>query len=176
MRFLNSFFIAIAFFLGACGSEATDARAAQFNKYLGAQTAALEVFTLDGEAVKFGDMAKLYGDKPVVLNVWATWCPPCLKELPSLDRLAATGDYTVIALATDKTAAAVQAYLQKQPWGANLKVLHDPAGRATYASIGARALPMTYILDKNLTVKGTEAGERDWDSGAMVAKIKRYLQ
>jgi len=163
--------------LSACSKEEnSDRHNAFFSQYIGKNISELTVLTLDGEQQKFSELPALYGNKPIVLNVWATWCPPCLKELPSLDNLAKEGQYTVITLATDKTAGAVQAYLQRQAWGAHLKTLHDPAGRVSYGAIGARALPVTYILNKSLTIKGIEAGERDWNSSAMIQKIAHYLK
>lgn len=177
--FLSNFFTLalVSLVLFGCGEEN---RAERHNKlfaqYLGQNIAELKVLTLDAEPQTMAETAELYDNKPIVLNVWATWCPPCLKELPSLDALAKEGDYTVITLATDKTAGAVQAYLQKQPWGAHFKVLHDPAGRVTYGAIGARALPVTYILDEKLTIQGIEAGERDWNSRDIRAKITQYLK
>lgn len=113
-------------------------------------------------------------EKPIVLNVWATWCPPCIKEMPALDALGAQGNYKVIAVATDRNRKAVSDYLREQPLN-NIRILHDAGGKHTREHLYAVGLPHTYIIDTQGIIRAVEAGERQWDHPAMQQKIRNVL-
>jgi thiol-disulfide isomerase/thioredoxin len=113
------------------------------------------------------------GNRRIVLNVWATWCPPCLKELPSLDELGRSERAVVVTIVTDNDAGKVKDFLRNQPWGNGMLVWHDPDGRVTRAQMGAAAIPVSYILDSDLVVRRVEAGERDWASVRMIEVIEQ---
>jgi thiol-disulfide isomerase/thioredoxin len=89
--------------------------------------------------------------KVVVMDVWATWCPPCLKSLPGLARLAAAGgkDYTVIPISVDDEGfKAVTPFLQSHPELATLPGL-VPDGARGLAPLGTvSAIPTTFLLDR----------------------------
>jgi thiol-disulfide isomerase/thioredoxin len=160
--------------LAACGDTATPADAALEAKFKGKNISSLSVATLDGTAQALNDPLLLNG-KPVIINVWATWCAPCLKEMPTLDALGKTGQYTVLAIATDADAQTVKDYLRRQPWGSGLTVLHDRLGATTRRELGAVALPITYVTDPSLTIKKIAVGERDWHHPRMQQQIERAL-
>ena len=159
--------------LSACQSQ-NDTNAA-YQKFIGLSAQDITVKTLDGEAQPLNEPFTV-GGKPVILNVWATWCPPCLVEMPTLDALGKSGKYTVIAIATDKDATTVKEFLREQNWGSGLTIWHDPLGAETRAKLGANALPVTYILSPDLTIKAVEAGERDWNHPSMLKKIEGALK
>jgi thiol-disulfide isomerase/thioredoxin len=163
----------VAFVFSAGCSEPTSAGQAALEKYLGKNFAGVKVQTLDGQQVVLRDELK---GKPVILNVWATWCAPCIEELPSLDALGQQGKYAVVAIATDKDAAGVQAYLRKNHLGAGMTVLWDSLGMVTTGEVGARVLPASYVLDPNGTVKLVAAGAREWVHPKMQAKIEQALK
>jgi thiol-disulfide isomerase/thioredoxin len=160
--------------LAACGDKPSDSSAA-YQKYVGLSAQDVKVKTLDGEDQPLNDAFILEG-KPVIVNVWATWCPPCLVEMPTLDALGKSGEYKVIAIATDKDAQTVKDFLREQSWGSGLTVLHDSLGAETRAKLGATALPVTYVLSPDLTIKRVEAGERDWNHPSMKKKISDSLK
>jgi thiol-disulfide isomerase/thioredoxin len=164
--------LGLALVVASC-SEPTSAGQAALEKYLGKNFAGVKVQTLDGQAVAVGDYLK---GRPVVLNVWATWCAPCTEELPSLDALGKEGKYAVVAIATDKDAASVKAYLKKNHLGAGMSVLWDSLGMVTASDLGARALPASYVLDPSGTVKLVAAGAREWVHPKMQAKIESALK
>ncbi|PZP39962.1 MAG: hypothetical protein DI585_02460 [Pseudomonas fluorescens] len=168
---LRVFGLAFALALTACGQgSATGTNQEAMQAWVGKSFAELKVQTLDGEVQPLKDLAA--EGKPVVVNVWATWCPPCIKEMPTLDALGAKGEFNVIAIATDKDAGKVKDYLRKQAWGPGVTIWFDSLGAVTRKEMGAVALPVTYVLDKNLKVVLVEAGERDWSHSKMVAKIR----
>jgi thiol-disulfide isomerase/thioredoxin len=114
----------------------------------------------------------------LVVNFWATWCPPCVAEMPALDRahaaLARDG-IEVLPLSSDRGGRA-----QVEPFYArtglrNLAIWLDPRGAAGRA-LGIRGLPTTIILDRaGLEVARLE-GEAEWDRPEMLAAIRRLAR
>jgi thiol-disulfide isomerase/thioredoxin len=131
---------------------------------IGQNVANLQVQTLDGTPLPFADLLTFNGQPSTVVNIWATWCTPCVKEMPTLDALGKSGRARVIAIATDASATVVKDFLRQQPWGTGLDVWHDPRGIITREALSAKALPSTYVLDASLTITYAVAGERDWAS------------
>jgi thiol-disulfide isomerase/thioredoxin len=166
VRILSFCFILTALTLSGCGNE--DPYAEFYADYIGKPLPAINLQTLDGYAVPLADLAS--GQTPAIINVWATWCTPCLKELPSLFNLFKSEQVSVLTIAVDKEAYEAQAYLAQH----NLKdlpVLWDPLGKQTRAAWKANQLPVTYILDAQGIVRSVEAGERVWDHPKMFEKI-----
>lgn len=118
-----------------------------------------------------------FAGKTVVLNLWATWCPPCLREMPSLDRLqAAMGgeDFVVVALNQDRGGAGVaRAWLENQGLE-RLDVYADPRGMVPRA-IAASGLPTTIILDPQGRELARLVGEAEWDSPDMQARLRGLM-
>lgn len=157
---LRGIAIALALLIAACGEGETSKVSKGFEKWVGQDISALEVYTLDGEVQPLKDV--LVDGKPVVLNIWATWCPPCLKEMPTLDALGKQGNYTVVAIATDGDVETVKEFLKKQEWGAGVRIWYDANGIVTREKLGAAAVPVTYVLDKTLKVVDVQTGAHDW--------------
>ena len=114
-------------------------------------------------------------DKPVLLNIWATWCAPCVKELPILDKLAKKNDLHVIALSTDAKLETVQNFLLRNNLK-SMKVLWDAFGRKSRTHLHARGLPMTLLIDKQGTIKKVFLGEKDWGNEEMYQNLLESVQ
>ncbi len=116
----------------------------------------------------------------VLLNIWATWCPPCLKEMPSLDRLQAQlggADFEVVALSIDigpNGRDAVRAFYA-ETGVRGLRVYHDPEGKAGF-ELGAVGVPTSLLLDRGGREIARLTGTAEWDSPAVVQQIRRHLQ
>ena len=164
--------ICFALLLAGCGQGTQGTNQDAMQVWVGRNISDLKVQTLDGQPQALKDLA---GGKPVVLNIWATWCPPCLKEMPTLDALGKQGKYSVVAIATDQTSDAVKAFLKKQGWGSGMAVWFDELGAVTRSQLGATGIPVTYVLDSSLTIVMVEAGERDWAHPSMAAKMAKAL-
>ena len=127
--------------------------------------------SLDGKDFKLGR----HSQKPIVLNVWATWCAPCIKELPDLLELNKMGDYAVITVAIDGEAAVVKNFLKEYKLS-ELPVVWDRGGKVIKEAVGLKGVPTTFIINTNQEIVGTEQGERMWSHPDMIAKIEAYLK
>ncbi len=114
-------------------------------------------------------LADLRG-KPAVVNLWATWCQPCLREMPSLEGLQEKlGDkLTVAAVSQDRGGEkAVVPFLAKLGLD-KVKVYLDPKSEVGKA-FGVRGLPTSIVLDAEGREVGRVEGAADWDSAKMLA-------
>ncbi|MBI4194360.1 MAG: TlpA family protein disulfide reductase [Betaproteobacteria bacterium] len=115
--------------------------------------------------------------KIVLLNIWATWCPPCRKEMPALDRLEQQlggPGFQVLALSIDRGGTvAVQSFYEEIDVRA-LKVYVDASGQAP-DKLSVVGLPTTLLIDAAGYELGRLTGPAEWDSPEAVATIRRYL-
>lgn len=114
-----------------------------------------------------------YSGRTTLVSFWATWCPPCRKEMPSLARLSrALGneDYAVLAVNVGDREDRIRGFLD-QIDSDGLTVLLDN-DKSTPATWFLRGLPVTYILDGTGKVALAAIGDRVWDSDEMVTAIK----
>jgi thiol-disulfide isomerase/thioredoxin len=108
--------------------------------------------------------------KPRLINIWATWCPPCRKEMPSLDRLSRDfkdRGFDVLAISIDtKTDGRVEAFF-KETNLTSLVPYTNPSAKIfnDLRSAGlARGVPVTYLIDSSGCIVGKMNGEADWHS------------
>jgi len=119
-----------------------------------------------------------YQGKVVVLNFWATWCPPCRAEMPSIDRLSgevAGEDVEVIALSMDRFDVGRILSFFKEIEIENLRVLQDKRG-AVQRRAGVLGLPVTVILDREGREIARVQGEAEWDSPEVKAILARIVE
>ena len=112
--------------------------------------------------------------KLVLLNLWATWCEPCLKEMPSLAALQARlgPALTVVAVSEDRGGAeVVEPFVTKLSLD-KLQIYLDPKSAALHA-FAARGLPTSFVIDGDGEVLGEVEGGADWDSDAMRAALAK---
>ena len=122
----------------------------------------------DGAPMGLGN----FTGKPTLVNLWATWCAPCVKELPTLDRLAAThnGDLNVVAVSQDDGPhASVVAFLQTNKI-TKLDPFQDPKMALSGALGPDTVLPTTILYDANGKEVWRYIGDLDWTS-AEAAKL-----
>ena len=138
------------------------------------QVPELTFFDADGTEVTLTD----FQGEVVVLNLWATWCAPCRREMPSLDRLQARfggNGLEVIALSLDRGDIAKVREFYDELGIANLATYHDPQGRAG-RDLGAPGLPTTILIDRSGQEVGRLLGPAEWDSDEAFAVIDSILR
>lgn len=116
------------------------------------------------------DLSKLRGHV-VVLNFWATWCPPCIEELPSLEQLQRElPQVKIIAVSTDDDADAYQRFLIEH--SVSLLTVRDAEQRSN-AMYGTFRFPETYVIDKNGIIRRKFIGPQEWTSPDIVSYLKK---
>ncbi len=131
----------------------------------------LKLAGVDGRPV---DLADLRG-KLVFLNFWATWCVPCRREMPAMERLHRAYRERGLAVAAvnyKESKREVQPFVEEL--GLTFVVPLDPKGTVT-RSFGVRALPVTYLVDRDGKILWKAQGRRDWDDPHGRAYFERVL-
>ena len=112
--------------------------------------------------------------RTVLLNLWATWCPPCVEEMPMLDALQAElggPNFEVVALSVDRGGVApIRAFYERIDVE-RLDVYVDPSAMAV-EELGALGLPTTLLIDPNGREIARLAGPAVWNSPAMIAFLE----
>ncbi len=109
----------------------------------------------------------------VVLNLWATWCAPCRKEMPSLDRLQAKlggDDLEVVALAVDRGDISKITSFYEELGVTNLTIYHDPTAKAG-RTLRAPGLPTTLLVDREGNEIGRVLGDAEWDGEDVITLL-----
>lgn len=115
---------------------------------------------MDGKTVKLAS----FKGRPVLVNLWATWCAPCVKELPTLDTLARTNAFPVVAISEDTGPhASVLAFLQSHQIS-TLKAYQDPKMALSSALGPDTVLPTSILLDADGHEVWRYVGDLDWTS------------
>ena len=126
---------------------------------------------LDGRTVDLG----AHGGQVVLVNFWATWCPPCVEEIPSLDRLRerlAPRGFEVLAVDVGEPRDQVKAFLEARP--VRFPVLLDPMGE-TFKRWKAYAFPTSLLLDRRHRIRYSVYGAFVWDSPEVIEAVSRLL-
>lgn len=126
-----------------------------------------------------------YRGQVLLLNIWATWCPPCREEMPSMERLyREIGDdgFQILAISVDaplgetdafgREGGNLQAYADSV--GLSFTILHDPSGRVqqTFQTTG---VPESFVIDREGVIVKKMAGATAWDAQENVQLIHRLL-
>ena len=140
-----------------------------------------EVFDLEGTPRRLSD----HRGKVVLVNVWATWCPPCQEEMPSMERLyqeISDDDFEILAVSVDAPLGEEDAFGRpggdlrgfSETRGFTFTILHDPSGKIqeTYQTTG---VPESFLLDRDGIIKKEVAGTTPWDAPENVQLIRRLL-
>ena len=147
----------------------------------GSDAPSFEATTLDGRDVTLAD----YSGKVLLLNVWATWCPPCEAEMPSMQRLYEElddPDFEILAVSIDaprgqqdalgRAGGDLSAFAEKH--SLTFPILHDPDGsiQRVYQTTG---VPESFIVGRDGVIYKKVAGPTDWDAQVNQELIRRLL-
>jgi peroxiredoxin len=126
---------------------------------------------LSGKVVRMDDLR----GKVVVLNLWTTWCPPCVDEMPTLESLAKTmagRDFVLLAISEDETPSKVGPWIEQRRF--TFPVLLDERGQVG-ADLGITGYPETFVIDRTGRIVHHHVGYRDWSDPAIVAALERLM-
>lgn len=147
----------------------------------GSEAPAFQARSLKGDTVGLAS----YDGSVVLLNVWATWCPPCRQEMPSMERLYQ--DYRdeglrVVAVSIDAPAGETDAFGREggdleafaERFGLSFTILHDPRGRIqeVYQTTG---VPESFVIGKDGVIYKKVSGATEWDAPENRRLIERLL-
>jgi thiol-disulfide isomerase/thioredoxin len=136
----------------------------------GTQVPRHKVFDRNGRMVDIPQYEKYV----TILNLWATWCSPCVRELPALERLRlAAVDFKVLLLSQDKGGAAIASQFLDRLGLAQIPSYSDPNGRF-FKELGCRGLPTTFVIlggEVRLRVEG----DFNWDASHVPGLIRKIL-
>lgn len=115
--------------------------------------------------------------KTLLLNLWATWCAPCIREMPALDRLQAKigkDDFVVLAISLDRQGRPVVEAFYRRLGLRSLGTYLDP-GLAIEAAFPIDVLPANFLIDRGGRVTGYVRSYVDWDAPDAEAMIRRLI-
>ena len=141
-------------------------------KLIDRQAPAFELKDIDGSTVSLSS----YKGTVVLLNFWATWCPSCREEFPSLNKLSRqlkNKKFSVIAVSIDRSVSDVRDFMKKYPSGFTVVVDHSLSVSKTLYKVFV--LPTSFLIDKKGVIVEKYYGEEDWAGPAMVRKIESLL-
>jgi len=141
--------------------------AAELKPGTGGAAPALELPLIDGGRI---DLASLKG-KVVLVNFWATWCAPCIKEMPAMQQLATTlgsERFAVIAVNYGESEDRIRAFLKRTPLDLPIALDRDLKAARDW---GAKVLPISFVVDRDGKIRYSALGELDWTAPATVATI-----
>ncbi len=128
---------------------------------------------LEGKKVSLTD----FKGKVVLLNIWATWCAPCVAEMPSMEKLYQElkgEDFELLAISVDESGAeAVKPFMEKHKLG--FPVLLDTKGeiKNLYQATG---IPESFIIDKDGIIVEKIIGPRDWAASGAIRYFRNIIQ
>ncbi|BCN94270.1 hypothetical protein THMIRHAM_20550 [Thiomicrorhabdus immobilis] len=148
-----------------------ETKSVQLNLYKGQQNLPLKAQGLDGNYFDLKD----YAGQVVLVNFWASWCPPCVHEMPSMARLKthyAGQDVEILAVNLGEEKTQVESFLTEHP--VNFPVLLDDDASAVKAW-KVFAYPSSYLIDKPGQIRFALFGATEWDDIAHIQKIDALL-
>ncbi len=126
---------------------------------------------LAGNPVKLAD----FSGKVILVNFWATWCAPCIEEMPSMQRLRdklALAGFEVLAINFQEGQARIEDFLKKRPLKLTILRDHDGSARTAW---GVRGFPTSFVIDTEQRIRYMVTGDVDWTSSKVESQIRELL-
>jgi thiol-disulfide isomerase/thioredoxin len=127
-----------------------------------------ELKDLDNNQINLND----YKGQVIFINLWATWCPPCIAEMPSLQELY--NDYNgkiVFLLVTNEETSIIKKFLDKNDY--NFKI-HQPLSESP-KTLKSRSIPRTFLIDKEGNILINKSGAANWNSEKVKLQIDKLI-
>lgn len=127
----------------------------------------IELTNLNGEKISLADRQ----GKTIFINFWATWCRPCIQEMPSIAALQKQleGKNIEFFFASDEEVEKIQKFMESRKMSLNFVRIENPE------SLGIEALPTTFIFDRNGNLVFSETGYKKWDEPAAINMVTNLI-
>ncbi|MEY4930365.1 MAG: hypothetical protein RI909_1089 [Bacteroidota bacterium] len=127
----------------------------------------IELTNLNGEKISLADRQ----GKTIFINFWATWCRPCIQEMPSIAALQKQleGKNIEFFFASDEEVEKIQKFMESRKMSLNFVRIENPE------SLGIEALPTTFIFDRNGNLVFSETGYKKWDEPATINMVTNLI-
>jgi thiol-disulfide isomerase/thioredoxin len=147
----------------SCNSKITNDKSFTDLEYLQHKTSFLDLHenTLD---------LSLFKERKIVISYWATWCGPCIKEMPSIKRaekILEEHGYTFL-LISDETISKISKFKNERNFDFNFL-----KSSKSFETLGVYSMPTSYVFDENGNIIETIVGVIEWDSEEMITKLKK---
>ncbi len=165
----GGFFLFVTLILSGCDKQEVLHEQVAANDYF----PVIDFVDLEGRVTPFSE----FQGKLVVLNIWATWCPPCRRELPSLEQLGQALDgsrFSVILLSVDSDEHVVREYLIDV--GLEPNTFIDKELEISGKVLGAISYPVTYLVSPQGKVMQVVYGEQEWDNVVIIEKLEHAFK
>ncbi len=132
----------------------------------------IELFTMDGGVVSLST----FSGAALVLNFWASWCEPCRREMPSLQKLSglfAPKELMVVGVTVDSDLNLAREFILQH--GLAFQMLSDKDMKVANEILGIPGFPMTYLLTRDRTISRIVVGERNWVEPKSIEEIESLL-
>jgi thiol-disulfide isomerase/thioredoxin len=157
IRFLFILFLIV---LSGCSSPKTEEQSVIASQ--------IKLTDLNGNEVDLTD----YKGKTIFVNFWATWCRPCIQEMPGIAALQTqlAGKNIEFFFASDEEVDKIQKFMESHNMDLNFVRVENPE------SLGIEALPTTFIFDGTGELVFSEVGYRKWDKPATIEMVTKFIK
>lgn len=158
---MRSFFIFSLILLAGCSSPRTEEQSA-------INASQIKLTDLNGKEVDLAD----FEGKTIFVNFWATWCRPCIKEMPSIAALQTqmAGKNIEFFFASDEEVEKIQKFMDSRKMNSRFVRVENSE------AIGIEALPTTFIFDSDGNLVFSEVGYRKWDEPATIEMVTKLVK
>lgn len=175
MRFWNKWIILLLFavyFLLFTAANAQLPSPFAVEKLVGQKASDFTLKDVNGNSISLSS----FKGKVMLLNFWATWCPPCKAELPSMNKLQQLlkdRGFVILAVSTDRSVADVKDFLNKYPLDYTIVVDYNlTVSRLLYKVF---MVPTTFLIDRKGIIVKRYFGEQDWTDPNIIKDIEAFL-
>ena len=128
----------------------------------------IDLTNLDGTSMSKDEL----DDKIVILNLWATWCDPCIREMPDLVNMQSVfPDNFILILASGEELEKIRDFTKKRPFDLTCVQI-----QTSTESLGVHSLPTTFLIGRNGELLETLVGVRKWDSPKQINNLEKHLK